>query len=63
MSYIFKAKTKTGQKLMYWVASGPRGKQARRELKRQCASGDIVEFIEGKQSSTSPLRPIADLHF
>ena len=54
MADIFKAKTKTGQRVMYCIASGPRGKQARRELSRVCEANDI-EAIEPSQLSKMPV--------
>ncbi|MCC0008923.1 MAG: hypothetical protein H6875_00565 [Hyphomicrobiaceae bacterium] len=43
MSQIFEAKTKTGQKVIYCIAGGHRGRQAIRELQRVCKSDDIVK--------------------
>ncbi len=43
MSTVFKAKSRSGQTIVYCIAAGSRGRHAQRELKRDCDDRDIVE--------------------
>lgn len=49
MSNVFEATSKTGQKVVYCIAGGPRGQQAIRELHRVCKGGDVVK-VASEQS-------------
>lgn len=57
MSTVFKAKSRSGQTIVYCIAAGSRGRHAQRELKRDCDDRDIVEVsiddIEFKATSNT----------
>ncbi len=46
MSTVIKTKAKNGRVVTYCIADGARGKQAYRELKRQCSLGATVEHSD-----------------
>lgn len=62
MSRSFRAITESGHSLFYHVAEGPRGKEALRDMERQCKGGRIVEIPKNDMQIDAKAVDVSEVH-